>query len=282
MTKHLQRAARCVRARSTRIAVGAAVAALAAAPAASAHLASVADLAHGSGPLAHIYLGNEFSCQVQRAGDSTNQFYPPTPGTTTTSKVGDCGTFLASSGLLYGPFFDVDGDPHHDTTHTPYKVNSGNYRGIDGPTPLESGSGTAADPYQVTTSGDADVFHLVKVDKYVAGQDSYTTQITVTNNSGSSHTADLYQAGDCFAGGSNDGFGYQPSGGTACSSGRTADGFPTGSAIEYLPQTGGASSVETSSSNLWSLIGNGQLPNTCLCAQSVDNGAGVAWHVALA
>jgi len=53
-----------------------------------------------AGPLTHVWLGNELSCQVQHVTDgTTHEFYPP--GTIP----GDCGTFIAMGGTLYAPDF---------------------------------------------------------------------------------------------------------------------------------------------------------------------------------
>ena len=53
-----------------------------------------------AGPLNHVWIGNELSCQVQHVADgTTHEFYPP--GTIP----GDCGTFIAMSGTLYAPDF---------------------------------------------------------------------------------------------------------------------------------------------------------------------------------
>ena len=41
-----------------------------------------------AGPLSNIWIGNELSCQVQQAGESTTEFYPGRAGP------GDCGTLL--------------------------------------------------------------------------------------------------------------------------------------------------------------------------------------------
>src|SRR2546423_11396856 len=50
-----------------------------------------------SGPLDHIYIGNELSCQVSHTGDAALQLYP------SDTKPGDCGTFIATGGTLFAP-----------------------------------------------------------------------------------------------------------------------------------------------------------------------------------
>src|SRR5439155_2564536 len=41
-----------------------------------------------AGPLTHVYLGNELSCQVAHSGDADLELYPPD------TIPGDCGSFL--------------------------------------------------------------------------------------------------------------------------------------------------------------------------------------------
>src|SRR5262245_11271533 len=55
-----------------------------------------------AGPLEHLYLGNDLSCQVATVIDGVVlEFYPPD------TIPGDCGTFLAVDGTLYTPDFDA-------------------------------------------------------------------------------------------------------------------------------------------------------------------------------
>ena len=61
-----------------------------------------------SGPLTHVYVGNELSCQVAYAGDPRFEFYPSAVAP------GDCGTMVAVGGALYTPDFS-----NHDTPRAP-------------------------------------------------------------------------------------------------------------------------------------------------------------------
>ena len=65
----------------------AALSAAAAAPDAGAAMASV-DIGSPSGPLTHVAVGTDLSCQIQHTGDTSLEFYPSgaTPG--------DCGRDL--------------------------------------------------------------------------------------------------------------------------------------------------------------------------------------------
>ena len=52
-----------------------------------------ADVGHAdiasAGPLTHVFVGTDLSCQVAYRGDRAYELYPPD------SELGDCGTFLA-------------------------------------------------------------------------------------------------------------------------------------------------------------------------------------------
>ncbi|AXH97377.1 hypothetical protein [Ornithinimicrobium avium] len=63
------------------------------------------------------------------------------------------------------------------------------------------GSGTAADPWLVTTV--VDLGHsgvrLIETDTYVAGQRSYLTRVRLSNDdSDQGVSATIYRAGDCY------------------------------------------------------------------------------------
>src|SRR6266478_4903758 len=92
-----------------------------------------------AGPLTHVWVGNELSCQIQHIDDAPDyEFFP--------SDVipGDSGTFIAMGGVLYAPDFSNHGNTAADNTfpNTPF-------------TPVSqtavTGSGTVADPYKVVT-----------------------------------------------------------------------------------------------------------------------------------
>ena len=59
-----------------------------------------------------------------------------------------------------------------------------------------SGSGSSGSPFTVTTVATAGPFQITEVDKYVAGQESYRTDIAVKNNGGANQSLILYRAGD--------------------------------------------------------------------------------------
>src|SRR5689334_5294876 len=97
----------------------------------------VADIA-SAGPLTHVWLGNDLSCQVQHIADAPDyEFYGPDifPA--------DAGTFIAMGGILYAPDFT-----NHDYTSAGFLL--GDYTPF---TPISqtpvTGSGTTADPFKV-------------------------------------------------------------------------------------------------------------------------------------
>jgi len=220
-----------------------------------------------SGPLTHVYLGNELSCQVAHTGDTDLELYPPD------TVPGDCGTFLVVQGTdtLYAPNFRAHGGTATGSLgdYTPWTPVSQS---------AVSGSGTSSDPYKVTTVADAAVtgLEVTQVDTYVIGQESYTSTITVDNAGAASQSLVLYRAGDCFLGGSDNGTGRVTGTAIACvqpESGRSE---------EWVPITGGSSYYENFYDTTWGYIGSHQaFDNTCTCSQELDNSAGLSWTFSL-
>ena len=63
-----------------------------------------------TGPLTHVWLGNELSCQVQHVADGTiHEFFP------SDTIPGDCGTLIAMDGVLYAPDFVAHGTTSTDS-----------------------------------------------------------------------------------------------------------------------------------------------------------------------
>src|SRR4029079_4074259 len=85
---------------TTKLTMRAAIALVVASAAAAWCLATPStDIASG-GPLPHVWVGNDLSCQVQHIADAPDyEFYGPDiiPG--------DSGTFIALDGVLYAPDF---------------------------------------------------------------------------------------------------------------------------------------------------------------------------------
>jgi hypothetical protein len=223
------------------------------------------------GPLNHVEVGVELSCQVQHVGDSTFEFYPPA------AEPGDCGTFLVDQGtnVLFAPDF-----ANHAGTAT---------GGLGSFTPFAAvsqtavtGSGTSGDPFKIVTianaiSGAAN-FTITETDTYVAGSESYHTDVAVKNNTGTARNVVLYRGGDCFLQDSDSGFGFAAGGGNVgCSA--NPNNSPPNRIEEWVPTTPGSSFTEDFYSSVWSKIGaHGAFVNDCAqCTSQVDNGAGLSW-----
>jgi len=264
--------------------------ALLAAPAAWAQSPTQATDIQSAGPLSNIWIGNDLSCQVQHAGESTTEFYPGTAG------AGDCGTLLQiftddADQNLYGPAFNEHSAGSKATQYLTSELSF---------TPVSqslTGSGTAASPYQVITvvtvadPGEVTTdLSLTEADSYVVGNDYYSTSITIADQSGEPINGELYRAGDCFLAGSDNGFGAldmanpnAPS--AACT--LTANNSPSSALEEFVPETNGDLYIEGAPRILWDDINNTNtgsevpFPNTCNCTNGVDNGEGLEWSVSL-
>src|SRR5215210_2781656 len=141
-----------------------------------------------AGPLTNVILGNELSCQVAHTGDAQLELYP------SSTRPGDCGTFVAVGGTLYAPNFAAhDGSAATGSlgTFTPFTPVS--------QTPV-SGAGDGGSPFSVTTVADAGTtgLRLTQVDSYVVGQESYRTDVTIQNTGAAASAGIIYRAGDCY------------------------------------------------------------------------------------
>lgn len=221
-----------------------------------------------AGPLTSITISPDLNCAVNHVGDSQGEFFGDTA----------CGTFLAVAGAVYGPA-TIPAGSGNPVAFTPVSQNT-------------SGSGTAADPFTIVTVVDAGTtgVRLSQTDSYVVGQESYRTDVTVTNTTTAAVSAVLYKAGDCYLQDSDDGFGSFDAGTGAVSCvgiERDPDtNVPSpGSRIEqFYPLSAGSSYLLDYYGSVWSAVDTGQpFPNSCNgCATVQDNGAGLSWSLALA
>ncbi|HEX9016441.1 MAG TPA: DUF6531 domain-containing protein, partial [Chloroflexota bacterium] len=226
-----------------------------------------------SGPLTHIFVSDDLSSQVAHASDSTYEFYPPNVAP------GDLGTFLVVDGYLYTPNFES-----HGTTATTGDFSASSYF-----TPVSqsavSGSGTAQDPFRVVTVADAGTtgIRVTQTDSYVAGDNSYRTDLQISNSGATAHSLIVYRAGDCYLAGSDVGYGFVDTAAKAVGCAATPNNNPEGRFQQWLPITGGNNYYEDFYDNVWSTIGSrkpfGDVYNG---ATSHDNAAGISWSVALA
>ena len=239
---------------------------LAVAPAATAQV-PYKDIA-SSGPLTHVYTGNELSCQVAYAGDSALELYP-------SSRIpGDCGTLLATGDALYAPNFAGHGGSSvgigTSTAFTPVSQTD------------VTGSGTSARPFRVVTVADAGPsgLRISQTDSYVTGQESYRTDITISNQGASAQSVILYRAGDCFLQEDDRGFGFVQGRAPGCA--RNANNSPPARIEQWVPITSGSNYMQGRFSDVWSRVATrAPFPDTCLCTESVDNGGGLSWTLSI-
>jgi len=215
---------------------------------------------NSAGPLTQILLDDDTQCQVFHTGDTDAEFYGD-------SDSGACGTFVALGGILYGPDdLPAGGDAEPRTVFTPVSQTA------------VSGDGSATSPFAVVTVVDLGTsgFRLTQTDSYVVGQEAYLTSIVLANTTGSSQSAVIYRAGDCYLQNSDDGYGQLDGTAVGCRA-------TNNERIEqWYPLTPGSTYMEGNYDDVWAAIGTQQpFANTCLCSQNPgdehDNGAGLSW-----
>jgi uncharacterized repeat protein (TIGR01451 family) len=119
---------------------------------------------------------------------------------------------------------------------------------------------------------------ISQVDSYVIGQESYRTDVTVSNAGAASVSAILYRAMDCFLGGSDSGYGMLN--GTAVGCSANPNNVPAGRIEQIVPLTAGNNYYQSFYGSVWAAIGTHlPFPNTCDCAVQQDNGAGISWNI---
>jgi hypothetical protein len=236
------------------------------APAAARGAVPVQDIASG-GPLTHVYVGNELSCQVAHAGDPALEIFPAS------ATPGSCGTLVAVGDALYAPdFANHDGSATASLgPYTPFTAVS--QTGV-------TGAGTTPDPFRVVTVADVGTtgLRITETDSYVAGQESYRTDVSIANTGGAPVAGVIYRAGDCFLQGADQGYGFVDSANQAVGCSINPNNTPAGRIEQWFPLTAGNQYLETSFSEGWSAIGARQpLPDTCRCGEQIDNWSGLSW-----
>src|SRR4051794_2848494 len=222
-------------------------------PAASASAAvPLQDAGAPAGPLNHVIVGNSLGCQAQHTGDSVFEFFPQTVSP------GDCGTLLFAAGVLFTPDFSNQGSTFTSGlgARTPFTPVS--QTGV-------TGNGSSGDPFKIVTvvAAAATGLRITETDTYVAGQESYRTDVTVANTGASNQSVILYRAADCFLQNADSGFGFAEAGNAVgCSA--TANNSPPDRIMEWVPITGGNNFTENYFATVWSQIGaHTAFPNTC-------------------
>ena len=213
------------------------------------------------GPLTHIHLGSNMGCQARYAGDTADEFYGGIPGS--------CGTHVAVDGEVWGP---------QTSDYTPVSQS------------LVTGAGANASPFRVVTvacAGPSDACGaspaaplVTQTVTYVAGEDYYRTDLTITERSGNSKPAVIYQYADCYLGNSDSGYGFYDasSGGIYCS--KTPGNSPADRIEGFVPLSAGSSYHEAHYSTVRSAMSSGQpFQNICECGTLQDNGMGLSYAV---
>jgi hypothetical protein len=217
-----------------------------------------------SGPLTAITIGSDLGCQVSHTGDSAFELFPPN------TSPGDCGTFLAAGGVLYAPNFAAHGSTATGALGATTPFTPVSQTGV-------TGTGTSADPYTVVTQVSAGPVSITETDRYVAGDESYRTDLQVSAQG----SYVLYRAGDCYLQNSDTGFGFiegvAAGPGVGCKA-ANADGSPGSRIEEWAPLTPNNTVLEARYSDVWAAIAT-QSPfnGSCTCDQALDNGAGLSW-----
>ena len=211
------------------------------------------------GPLTRIIVTPDLNCQVAHRDDVSFEFFG--------GEAGACGTFLSVGGTLYGPA-SIPAGSAGSVAWTPISQS---------PT---SGSGSGGDPFRITTTVEAGAVgvRVEQTDSYRLGEESYRTDVRITNSGGSEQRAILYRAGDCYLQDSDAGFGRVDRGAPACVISLEGD-----ARIEqWLPLTSGSRYFEGGYSEVWQRVSTQEsFPDECLCDQAVDNGAGLSWELVL-
>lgn len=224
-----------------------------------------------AGPLDEIIISDELNCQVAHTADTVYEFFSPG------DRIGACGTLVAVGGTLYGPSaLPAGGSAAPRTTYTLVSQSA------------VTGAGTVADPFSIVTVVDAGTsgLRLTETDSYVVGQESYRTNVQLTNSGSAALNVIVYRAGDCFLQGSDNGFGAvdTATGAVSCVAPDPANPSVPGSRIEqWFPLTPGSNFFQAQFNTVWAHIG-GQtaFPNTCECTINQDNGAGLSWSLSIA
>jgi hypothetical protein len=216
-----------------------------------------------TGPLTDIWVSATLACQVRTTwAPDVTEFFPPN------QEEGDCGTFVAIDGTLYGPSF-------------PSGTATGNLGGYTAYTPDSQSYviNSATHVVYTTVRLGATPYLLHEVDTYTVGDSQYTTQIAITNNGksiGSSLGMVVYHAGDCYLLGDDESYGSIVTAPPGCYR-RTNLPASLSFAAMYFAAPG-TDGMEAFYADVWSAVATqGAFPNTCTCNTLQDSGMGVSW-----
>ena len=218
-----------------------------------------------AGPLDEIFAGVDVASQISYVTDTDYQVYPPD------TIPADYGTFIVIGATLYAPDFSDHGDTATGSLGTYTVLTPVSQSGV-------TGSGTAGDPYRITTVVDVGTtgLRVTQVDSYVVGEERYRTDVTLTAAAGTTISGILYRAMDCYLAGSDDSYGMQSGTSVGCSA--NPQNNPPGRIELIDPITGGNNFYEADYDEVWAAIGTHQpFNNTCRCNELIDTGAGISW-----
>jgi hypothetical protein len=122
---------------------------------------------------------------------------------------------------------------------------------------------------------------IVQTDIYTAGEESYRTDLTIENTTGSSVEVILYRSLDCMVGGGDAGYGWQtPAGGVACT--ENSDNTPAGITEKFEDISGGANYMVHGYSTVFNAVkSRTPLPDTVKTDNGsggvYDNGMAISW-----
>lgn len=219
-----------------------------------------------------VHVGDEHSYQIFNADiPGVGQIYPS--GSTGTA---DMGWMVRAGGVLYGP--DYSSHSSGSATGSLGSVTAFSGRTISAVT----GTGSAADPFQVTISNQLGASGLVsqEVVRYVNGDNYFSKRFTLTNNGAATQDVRVFLGGDIYLAGSDSGIPFLQ--GSSGAVGGSDCGTPASYYILYIPQTPADRYTGSGYSSVWSQIGAGELSDSLSTTNCIDNGAALQWNRSLA
>ena len=141
------------------------------------------------GPLTRIITTPDLNCQVAHRADLNFEFYG--------QEVGACGTFLAVAGRVFGPASIPPVGLVATEVWQPVSQTA------------VTGSGSGGDPFRVVTVAQVvDLgLRIEQTDSYRIGEESYRTDVRITNGGVAELRGTIFRAGDCYLQDSDTGYG---------------------------------------------------------------------------